>query len=85
MAFAQSLEQSPNALVEPDIFKPEVLANVGIRFRLAGNSYLGLNARWGLTALGTYSGTFGQSDEYTTSDMKFLHRGVSLTYYYIFE
>jgi hypothetical protein len=85
MAFAQNLEQSPNALVEPDIFKPEVLANLGIQFRLAGNSYLGLNARWGLTALGTYSGTFGQSNEYTTSNMKFLHRGVSLTYYYIFE
>ena len=85
MAVAQNLEQSQIALVEPDIFKPEVLANLGIQFRLAGNSYLGLNARWGLTALGTYSGVFGPSDQFTTDDMRFLHRGVSLTYYYIFE
>lgn len=85
MAVAQNLEQSQIALVEPDIFKPEVLANLGIQFRLAGNSYLGLNARWGLTALGTFSGTFGQSNEYTTDDMRFLHRGVSLSYYYLFD
>lgn len=85
MAIAQNLEQSQSALAEPDVFKPEVLANLGIQFRLAGNSYLGLNARWGLTALGTYSGVFGSSDQFTTDDMRFLHRGVSLTYYYIFE
>lgn len=85
MAIAQNLEQSQIALVEPDIIKPEVLANLGIQFRLAGNSYLGLNARWALTALGTYSGTFGQSEQFTTNNMRFLHRGLSLTYYYIFE
>lgn len=85
MAIAQNLEQSQIALVEPDIFKPEVLANLGIQFRLAGNSYLGLNAQWGLTALGTFSGTFGQSNEYTTDNMRFLHRGVSLSYYYLFD
>jgi hypothetical protein len=85
MAFAQSLEESQNALVEPAIFKPEVLANVGIQFMLAGNSYIGINARWALAPLGTYEGTFGFANQYSTNNMKFLHRGISVSYYYIFN
>jgi hypothetical protein len=83
-ALAQNIEDVNAAGAEPDLTLPSVVVNLGIPFRIARNSYLSLNARWGITSFASYQGPLEDGIGYADR-MEFWHRGLSLNYYYVFE
>lgn len=87
MAFKQKIDETRASEFTPTINHTEFLINFGMQFRVYGNSYLGVSARWALAPFARYVGDFGgpYRRDYYTENLVMLHRGLYVSYFYLFN